>query len=259
MKNIVLITIFYQMARWFPGWFKWQIKRYIRKQLGSDFDIKRHFTPKYAPWDQRFCVAPDGDFFQVLKNGSASIVTDHIQRITKAGIQLRSGDTLEADAIVMATGLDMQVGGGIDISINGDAVEPADCISYRGMMLAPIPNMAIAIGYTNNSWTLKIDLMCERVCRLLNHMDRKGYVSCVPVPPERLDTAPILTLKSGYVERAAARLPRQGTVPPWRTYQNYFQDMLTIRYGKLEDGAIQFAREPEQMRDKKETGAVTTA
>ncbi len=245
MKNIVLITFFYQMARWFPGWFKWQVHRYIRKELGPDFDIKRHFTPKYAPWDQRFCVAPDGDFFQVLKNGSASVVTDHIERITESGIALRSGECIEADAIVLATGLDIQVGGGIEVSINDKVIEPAECISYRGMMLAPLPNLAIAIGYTNNSWTLKIDLMCERVCRLLNHMDSKGYVSCVPVPPDGLASAPLLDLKAGYVERAASRLPRQGTVPPWRTYQNYFQDMLTIRYGRLEDGAIQFSRKTD--------------
>lgn len=248
MKNIVLITCFYQMARWFPGWFKWQVNRYIRKELGPDFDIKRHFTPKYAPWDQRFCVAPDGDFFQVMKNGSASVVTDHIERITESGISLRSGESIKADAIVLATGLDIQVGGGIEVSINNKVIEPAECVSYRGMMLAPLPNLAIAIGYTNNSWTLKIDLMCERVCRLLNHMDSKGYVSCVPVPPDGLESAPLLDLKAGYVERAASRLPRQGTVPPWRTYQNYFQDMLTIRYGRLEDGAIQFSRkaDPQQ-------------
>jgi monooxygenase len=245
LKNILLITFVYQMARWFPRWFKWQVKRYIRSELGDDFNITRHFTPTYAPWDQRFCVAPDGDFFQVLKDGSASIVTDHIERITESGVALRSGEALEADAIVLATGLDMQVGGGIEVSIDHKVIEPASCISYRGMMLAPLPNLAIGIGYTNNSWTLKIDLMCERVCRLLNHMDRKGYVFCVPVPPPQLNTAPLLNLKAGYVERAKSRLPRQGTVPPWRTYQNYFLDMLTIRYGKLEDGALRFSREPD--------------
>ncbi len=239
-KNIVLITMFYQMSRRFPRFVKWLVKRAIRKELGRDYDVDRHFTPDYAPWDQRFCIAPDGDFFQALKDGKGAVVTDHIERITESGIALKSGEHLEADLIVMATGLEMQIGGGMDFRLDGTPVAPADCICYRGMMLAPLPNLAVALGYSNNSWTLKIDLTCERVCRLLQYMDRHNYESCVPVPPDDLETAPLVGLTSGYVKRAADVLPKQGTKPPWRSYHNYFQDVLTIRYGKLDDGVLRF-------------------
>lgn len=256
-KNIVLITLFYQMSRRCPGLVKWLLHRYIRRELGDDVDIVRHFTPHYEPWDQRFCIAPDGDFFQTLKEGKASVVTDHIDRITETGIALKSGDHLDADMIVMATGLEMQIAGGMDMRLDGQTVDPADCISYRGMMLAPFPNLAVALGYTNNSWTLKIDLTCERVCRLLHYMDRHQYASCVPVPPDDLETAPLMNLTSGYVMRKADDLPKQGTRPPWRVYQNYFQDMLTIRYGKLDDGVLQFSRANEAPQNQ--TATTSTA
>ncbi len=242
MKNVLIAIIFFQIARRWPGAIKNMLNKYMREELGEDYPIEKHFQPHYAPWDQRFCAAPDGDFFDSIKDGSASVVTDQIERFTETGIALQSGEHIEADVIIPATGLEMQIAGGMTFYIDDEAVEAPKCISYRGMMLSPIPNMAIAFGYTNNSWTLKIDLTCERVCRLLNHMDKHGYVSCVPVPPEDLETLPLLNLKSGYIERAIHYLPKQGAVPPWRTYQNYFQDMLAIRYGKLEDGHLQFSR-----------------
>lgn len=243
-KNVLIAIAFFQLARIWPDYIRNMLKKYMREELGDDFDIEKHFTPAYKPWDQRFCAAPDGDFFLALKNGSASVVTDQIERFTETGITLKSGETLEADVIIPATGLEMQVAGGMTFHLDGEAVPANQCISYRGMMLSPLPNMAIAFGYTNNSWTLKIDLTCERVCRLLNHMDRKGYVSCVPVPPDGLETLPLLNLNSGYINRALDYLPRQGAVPPWRTYQNYIQDMLAIRYGKIEDGCVQFFSAP---------------
>lgn len=244
IKNVLLSIFFFELAQRFPKVVKNMVHKYIRQELGDDFDIEKHFTPKYNPWDERFCAAPDGDFFQVLKSGQASVATDQIERFTETGIQLKSGEHLDADLIIPATGLEMLLAGGMQFHLDGVPVDPTQCVSYRGMMLAPLPNMAIAFGYTNASWTLKIDLTCERVCRLLNHMAAKGYDYCVPEPPEDLDTMPLLNLKSGYIKRAEPYLPKQGTKPPWRTYQNYVKDMLAIRYGRLEDGALQFGRRP---------------
>jgi len=245
VKNVLISIFFFELAKRRPNIVKNMVLKHIRQELGDKLDVEKHFTPKYNPWDERFCAAPDGDFFEVLKKDQASVVTDHIERFTETGIQLKSGQHLEADIIVPATGLEMLLAGGMTFHIDGQPVEPTQCISYRGMMLSPIPNMAIAFGYTNASWTLKIDLTCERVGRLLNHMDAKGYDYCVPEPPADLETMPLLNLNSGYIKRAEPYLPKQGTVPPWRTYQNYIQDMLAIRYGKLEDGALKFGRATE--------------
>lgn len=246
IKNVLISIIFFEIAQRWPGWVKNQVHKYIRDELGEDYDIDKHFTPKYNPWDERFCAAPDGDFFQSLKKGEASVVTDHIERFTKTGIQLKSGEHLEADLIIPATGLEMLLAGGMAMQVDGREISPPETISYRGMMLSQLPNLALAFGYTNASWTLKIDLTCERVCRLLNHMDAKGYDYCVPEPPAGIETQPLLNLQSGYIKRAEPHLPRQGTEPPWRTYQNYIQDMLAIRYGKLEDGALQFYRKSDE-------------
>ncbi|WP_429910723.1 flavin-containing monooxygenase [Glycocaulis sp.] len=242
VKNIGLSMFFFQLSRVWPGFVKRGVIKAIRAELGEDFDVERHFSPHYNPWDQRFCLAPDGDFFDALKGSKASIVTDHVERFEKGGIRLKSGELIEADLIIPATGLEMQVGGGMDISVDGESVVPAGKITYRGMMLSGVPNAALAFGYTNASWTLKIDLTAERVCRLLNHMERQGHDYCVPVPPDGIELAPLLDFSSGYVQRALPHLPRQGTKAPWRTYQNYVQDMLTIRYGRLEDGHLRFRK-----------------
>ncbi|MGP1274123.1 MAG: flavin-containing monooxygenase [Caulobacterales bacterium] len=241
-KNVALAMLFFNLARRWPDFVRRGVIKAIRAELGEDFDVERHFSPSYNPWDQRFCLAPDGDFFAALKSGKASIVTDHIERFEPGGIRLKSGEFLEADLVVPATGLEMQVGGGMDIRVDGEALVPADKITYRGMMLSDVPNAAIAFGYTNASWTLKIDLTAERVCRLIAHMQARGYDYCVPVPPSDIELAPLLDFSSGYVQRALPHLPRQGTKAPWRTYQNYVQDMLTIRYGALEDGHLQFRK-----------------
>jgi len=241
-KNVLLSIYVYQLSQRFPGFIKRQVIKAIADRLGPDFDVETHFSPSYKPWDQRFCLAPDGDFFDVLADGSASIVTDQIECFTRTGIRLKSGDEIEADLIIPATGLEMQLFGGMTLSVDGAMVGANDCITYRGMMLSGVPNLALAFGYTNASWTLKIDLTCERVCRLLNHMAAKGYDYCVPTPPADLETVPMLDFSSGYVQRAMAHLPQQGVKSPWRTYQNYVQDMFTIRFGKLEDGAMRFGR-----------------
>ena len=247
-KNIALLIFFYSLARGAPNFVKKGVIKQIRERLGEDFPVEKHFSPSYKPWDQRFCQAPDGDFFDVLKSGEASIVTDHIERFTKTGIQLKSGEHLDADMIIPATGLSMQVGGAVDISVDGRPFNAPDHVTYRGMMLSDVPNMALAFGYTNASWTLKIDLTCERVCRMLNHMAKTGADYAVAEPPADLETLPLLDFTSGYVQRAIADLPRQGATTPWRTHQNYLKDMVTIRYGALEDGHIRFGNAGDRSR-----------
>ena len=241
-KNVLLSIFFFQLSRRRPAAVKRNVIKLVKDQLGEGFDVEKHFTPDYNPWDQRFCLAPDGDFFEVLKDGSASIVTDHIDRFTETGIRLKSGEEIEADLIIPATGLDMQLAGGAVFTVDRRIVQPHDLFTYRGMMLSNMPNMALAFGYTNASWTLKVDLTFERVCRMLNHMKKTGDDIAVPVPPADLEPAPLLDFSSGYVQRALPHLPQQGSYAPWRTYQNYIQDMLAIRYGKLEDGHMQFCK-----------------
>lgn len=241
-KLIGLGMVFFNLARRYPGWVKKGVLKKVREELGEDFDVETHFSPSYNPWDQRFCLAPDGDFFQALRSGEASIHTDHIERFDEAGIQLKSGEHLDADLIIPATGLDMLVGGGIEIRVDGEEMVAPEHVTYRGMMLSGVPNCALAFGYTNASWTLKIDLTHERICRLLNHMRDRGYDYCVAVPPEGLETQDLLDFSSGYVQRALHTLPRQGTAAPWKTYQNYLLDMLTIRFGRLEDGHMVFGK-----------------
>lgn len=245
-KLIGLGMFFFNLARKYPGFVKKGVLKQIRQELGEDFDVEKHFSPSYNPWDQRFCLAPDGDFFEALRSGEASIHTDHIERFDETGIALKSGEHLDADLIIPATGLEMMVGGGIDIHVDGEKMDPPEHVTYRGMMLSGVPNCALAFGYTNASWTLKIDLTHERICRLLNHMRDKGYDYCVPVPPQGLETQDLLDFSSGYVQRALHTLPKQGANAPWKTYQNYLMDMLTIRFGRLEDGHMVFGKAKEK-------------
>ncbi|WP_440958735.1 flavin-containing monooxygenase [Oceanicaulis sp. LC35] len=247
IKNVLQAILIFQMSRRWPDFVKKGVLKAIQDHLGEDFDVEKHFSPSYRPWDQRFCLAPEGDFFDVLKSGEASIVTDQIERFTENGILLKSGETLEADLIIPATGLEMQVGGGMDISVDGQPFVAPDHVTYRGMMLSDVPNLALAFGYTNASWTLKVDLTAERVCRLINHMKTRNLDYVVPTPPADLETLPLLDFSSGYVQRALPTLPRQGATPPWRTYQNYLQDMFAIRYGKLEDGHVRFGTAGDQV------------
>lgn len=214
----------------------------VRRQVGSQVDVQRHFTPRYNPWEQRLCLVPDGDLFAALRAGRVSVVTDQIDRIEPAGIVLRSGDRLDADIIVSATGLNLRVLGGIELEVDGSAVDPARTLSYKGSLFSGIPNLACAIGYTNASWTLKLELTCHYVCRLLNHMDRRRLAVCVPVNDDaQLAHEPWLNLTSGYIQRAADRLPQQGSKRPWRLRQNYVLDYLSLRYGRLDDGVLRFS------------------
>jgi len=239
-RNILMTILFFALSQAFPDFVRASVRKKTIERLGDDYPVDTHFKPRYNPWDERFCLAPDGDFFDVIKSGKASVVTDHIDSFEDDGIRLTSGEKLQADLVVPATGLRVQLFGGIAITVDGQPFVASQSFSYRGMMFTGLPNTAVMIGYTNASWTLKVDLTAERICRMINYMDRHGLDACVPDAPDGLDPAPILNLASGYLKRAESVMPKQGDVHPWRTYHNYIQDMLSIRYGAINDGAIRF-------------------
>ena len=248
-KSIALTTFLYVFARRKPKKLKKMILDGQRRALGPDFDMGAHFSPRYDPWDQRLCLVPDGDLFKALRRGTAEIVTDHIVRFTPEGIALASGRELPADVIVTATGLKMKLMGGAALSVDGERVDPASRLLYKGAMLEGVPNFAFAVGYTNASWTLKCDITARFVSRLLAHMKRRGQVSVRPeAEPGATSDEPMLDLTSGYVERAAALLPRQGTRAPWRVRQNYTLDLLAFRTGRMEDGVLRYERAPGKTR-----------
>jgi monooxygenase len=242
-KNILLGMYFYGLARRRPERVRQAILEMARKELGPDYhDLERDFSPQYNPWDQRLCLVPDGDLFQTLKAGKASIVTDTIETFTETGIRLTSGQELVADIIITATGLTMRLMAGIALEVDGVPVELGRTLSYKGVMFSDVPNLAQAIGYTNASWTLKCELIAGYVCRLLNYMDAHGYTECLPKRPQGepgVESAVALT--SGYVERARATLPRQGAHRPWRTFNNYLRDLLIMRFEPIDDGTLQFS------------------
>lgn len=239
-KNILVSMAFYNFSRRFPEQAKAFILAGARRHLGSSCPVDPHFTPRYKPWDQRLCVAPDGDLFEAIKRGKAEVVTDHIETFTEKGIALRSGRELEADLIVTATGLRLRMLGGATLSVDGRPVESGRTLLYKGTLLRDVPNFAMVLGYTNASWTLKCDLACGYVCRLLNLMDAKGAGVCVPrLSDPEMPLEPLIRFSSGYIQRSLADLPRQGAKAPWRLYQNYILDLLGLRYGRLEDGVLE--------------------
>ena len=218
-------------------------ERMLRKQLErllpEGYDIDSNFTPRYNPWDQRLCVTPDGDFFAAIRSGAVSVVTDQIETFTEGGILLASGTELPADLVVTATGLELLFLGGIVLTIDGEIVDPASKLTYKGMMLEDVPNLAIAIGYTNASWTLKCELTCDYVCRLLNTMRARGVRRCVPVNRDpSVASLPLLGLDSGYIQRATDRFPKQGSKFPWRLHQSYLRDYFTMKKRSIEDEAM---------------------
>jgi len=241
-KNVLTGLYFYKLARRWPGQVKKGIIDMVRAELGPDYDVNTHFTPRYNPWDQRVCLVPDSDLFHAIKSGSAEIVTDAIDGFTAGGIKLKSGKAIEADVIVTATGLKMQFMSGLTASIDGAKINFPEKMTYKGMMYSGVPNLAQAFGYTNASWTLKCDLTCEYVCRLINHMARHGRTTCVPILPQAgVQVQPFLDFSSGYVLRARDEMPKQGSTAPWRVYQNYLLDLLTLRFGRVQDGTMQFS------------------
>lgn len=241
-KNVLVAQALFQVSRRAPGFMKKVLMGGVRKQLPAGYDVDTHFNPSYGPWDQRLCLVPDGDLFAAIRGGRASVVTDHIDTFTETGIRLRSGEELEADLVVTATGLVVRVLGGVETRIDGEPVNVHDAMSYKAMMLSDVPNLVLAFGYTNASWTLKADLTSEYVCRLLQHMRKHGYRRCVPRwDGEGVSSEPFLNLDSGYVRRALPNLPQQGSKFPWRLLQNYLLDMFLIRYGRVDDGVMEFA------------------
>ena len=239
-KNILRIMFFYQLSRRRPERVKRWIMSEIRRELGPDYDIGTHFNPPYDPWDQRVCVVPDADLFEAIKDGSVSVVTDHIERFTKTGLALRSGVSLDADIIVTATGLKISLLGGTTIDVDGKSVTPGEHALYKGTMLNDVPNAAISIGYTNASWTLKCELISEYVVRLLNYMDEHGYSQCWPRKRSDVTEVPLIDFSSGYIQRAQAVLPHQGSRSPWRLYQNYIFDQWLLRRGRVDDPELEF-------------------
>lgn len=239
-SNIAMQMLVYNLSRKKPDYVRKKLLTLVEQQVGKDVDMT-HFTPSYQPWDQRLCAVPGGDLFKALRNGKASVVTDHIDRFVKDGILLKSGEHLKADIIVTATGLDLLMLGGMQLSVNGTPHQISDSVTYKGLMLSDVPNFAMTVGYTNASWTLKADLVSDYVCRLLKHMDKKDYRECVVRVPEKgLDVEPLMDMQSGYIQRAADRFPRQGLRTPWRLKQNYVLDTLMFKRSRIEDGIIQF-------------------
>jgi len=247
-KNVLLSTFFYGLARKRPELFKRMLAKAVRRQLGEEYALS-HFTPRYNPWDQRLCLVPDADLFRAIRGGRASVVTDHIETFTETGLRLRSGEHLDADIIVTATGLVLKLLSGLRLEVDGAPVQLPEKLVYKGMMFSEVPNLAFAIGYTNASWTLKCDLTAEYVCRLLNYMDRRGYARCTPrVNDPDLAHEPVIDFTSGYVRRALHDLPRQGSKTPWRLHQNYVKDLSMMRYGRVDDGTMEFEAAPGARR-----------
>ncbi len=242
-RNIMIGRHFYGIARKEPEKFSAAIIGGVRAQLGESYDVATHFTPKYKPWDQRLCLVPDGDLFKTLREGHATIVTDTIDSFTETGVKLASGKELPAEVIVTATGLTMKLLSNVAVYVDGKAVELGKTFNYKGTMFSGVPNFALTIGYTNASWTLKAELSCIYVCRLLNYMDRHKYRSAMPDYIEgSLAEQPMVSLTSGYVKRAVNELPKQGLTMPWTLRQDFPRDSLAMRYGKVNDGALRFAR-----------------
>jgi monooxygenase len=240
-RNVIRQMIFYAIAQKRPEKVKQQILDLMVPDLPEGFDIATHFTPSYKPWDQRICLVPDSDLFVAIKQGRADVATDHIDHFDATGIALTSGKHLDADIIVTATGIELQLLSGLQVDVDGQRINFANTFSYKGMMYSGVPNLASAFGYTNASWTLKADLTAEYVCRLIKHMDDTGTRECRPaLNGKDLAPAPWLDFTSGYVTRAMNQWPKQGQVAPWKVHQNYALDLMAFRFGKIDDGTMVF-------------------
>jgi monooxygenase len=240
-KNVLLGLLFFQLCRRRPDFMKRLLTKGVERELGTEIDIGKHFTPSYNPWDQRLCLVPNGDLFNAIRTGRASVVTDQIGTFTESGIQLKSGESLEADLVVTATGLELEVFGGMQVKVDGRRIDFSREVTYKGMMYSDVPNFASAFGYTNASWTLKCDLTCAYVCRLIDHMDAHSYRQCTPRNRDpSMAGVPWIDFSSGYVQRSLSILPKQGMQPPWKLHQNYLLDLLALKFGKLEDEAMEF-------------------
>jgi len=238
-KNILMAIIIYSASRKWPRAVKKFIQKGVKKELGRDYDL-RHFDPPYNPWDQRLCVVPDNDLFHAIRQGKVEMVTDHIETFTPDGILLKSGRKLEADLIVKATGLKVQLMGGMTLHVNGQLGDTGKTHCYRGVMFSDVPNFAITVGYTNASWTLKCDLNCQFVTKVLNYMDAHQYAVCVPRYDNAMPSEPLLDFNAGYVLRAADVLPKQGSKHPWKVYQNYVRDLMALKWSGVDDRYLEY-------------------
>ena len=240
-KNIGMNLWFYGIARKKPEKISAAIIEGAKKHLGPDVDAGIHFTTGYKPFDQRVCIAPNGDLFKSLREGEASIVTDKIERFTETGILLASGKELPADLIVTATGLKLELLSGLQIFVDDVCISLAKTYNYRGSMFSGVPNFALTVGYTNLPWTLKAELVSRFVCRVINYMDRRKFRSAVPRAGADIGDQPLMNLQSGYVQRELGNLPRQGLKTPW-ALRSYPHDRVNLHYGKIDDGALEFSR-----------------
>ncbi len=241
-KNVVKSMVLFYLVRKNPGPANKRLIGMVRDALGPDYDIAKHFTPRYNVWDQRVCAIPDSDLFEAIKAGSVSVVTDTIERFTATGIALTSGAQLDADIVVTATGLEMQMLGGAELFVDGRKVEMAETMFYKGMMLGGVPNLSYMVGYNNASWTLKADLSADHTCRILNYMDRRRMVQVVPVlDPSQVSDGNFFGLTSGYLDRAAGSAPKQGKKHPWRVHHNYARDFASLKLGRVDDGVLVFS------------------
>jgi cation diffusion facilitator CzcD-associated flavoprotein CzcO len=242
-KNALQGTVVYELSQRRPQLMRKFLRGMAVRQLPDGYDVDTHFNPSYKPWDQRMCIVPDGDLFRVIRDGRASVATGRIATFTEHGVRLESGEELDADIVVTATGLQLIAFGGAELSVDGKPVALPETMAYKGMMLSGIPNFAFTVGYTNASWTLKADLVSAFVCRLLRHMDNGGYDVCVPVNEDPgLARRPLLNFSAGYVLRSIDQFPRAGDRAPWRLGMSYFHDYVTLRHRPVSDGVMQFSR-----------------
>ena len=243
-KSILIQMLFYQFSRRFPQAARKTIFRLTRQKLKDSFDVERHFSPEYNPWDQRVCMVPDDDLFNVINEGKASVVTDQIDQFTESGVLLKSGKELDAEIIITATGLKVVLMNGIELYVDNQQVNVGDKLSYKGMMYSDVPNLFMAFGYTNASWTLKCELISKYACRLINYMDEHDYAMCVPrLPRNDLETSSSVALNSSYIQRSKDNLPKQGDRKPWKIYENYILDIFNFRFTDVNDGTMQFSRQ----------------
>jgi len=245
-KNVAYMMYVYQLAQLYPNFVKAGLIKKISKELGPDYDVATHFTPRYNPWQQRLCLVPDGDLFQAIRNGCGSVVTGQIERFTETGIRLQSGEELPADIVVTATGLVLQAFGGAGLEVDGRTVDLGNKLAYKGLMVSDVPNLAGVFGYINASWTLKADLICTYVCRLLNLMDKKGACQVTPRSGHEVAVAPFVEgFNPGYMERAIAHWPKQASKAPWRVYQNYIRDTWSLKWSPVDNKALEFSTPSE--------------
>ena len=242
-KNLLLGMYIFRLCRRKPQHVKAMMIRLVQKQLTPDYDVQTHFTPRYNPWEQRLCLVPDGDLFEAIRANRASVVTDQIERFTEGGLKLKSGAELPADLVVCATGLQLAVLKGMELVVDSHRLEASKLVNYKGVMFGGVPNLVSVFGYTNASWTLKADLASVFVCRLLNHMKRSGSRVCMArTDQESIATEPWVDFSSGYFQRALEHLPKQGRKKPWKLNQNYLADVMTLRFGAVDDGVLRFSR-----------------